>query len=74
MSIIQRKRTESQKEKMNDRLIKRRGELVSQKVSFGVSTAQKEAMAKKMGKGSLKSTGKNEGENMMMGKNNTQRA
>lgn len=28
----------------------------------------------KKGKGSLKSTGKNEGENMMMGKNGTQRA
>jgi len=28
----------------------------------------------KKGKGSLNSTGKNEGENMMMGKNGTQRA
>lgn len=48
MSLIQRKRTEAQKEKINDNIIKRRGELVSQKVSFGLST--KEKLAKKMGK------------------------
>lgn len=43
-------------------------------VTRGDTWINRQVKKKFSGKGSLKSTGKNEGENMMMGKNNTQRA